>query len=68
MAESVGSKQSTNYQRHGERVVERYLQEDILEDEDAVAAVEELYSDGQMWEALDLILETVEQQRKKRSD
>ncbi|GAA0674305.1 hypothetical protein ACFQDG_07575 [Natronoarchaeum mannanilyticum] len=55
-----------NYQHHGERVVQRYLQEEILEDDELEATVEDLYSDGKIWEAVDLILEGVEQQREER--
>lgn len=59
---------SDNYQHHGQRVVERYLEEDILEDDEFEAVVENLYSDGKVWEALDLILEEVEQQRERREN
>ncbi|SNZ06499.1 hypothetical protein SAMN06269185_1191 [Natronoarchaeum philippinense] len=60
--------QRNNSRHHAEKVVERYLEEDILEDQEAVAAVENLYSDGKVWEAVDLILDAVEQQREARSN
>lgn len=53
---------SDNYRHHGEKMIQLYLEEDIL-DEEVEAAVEDLYSDGEIWKAIDLIVETVDQER-----
>lgn len=45
-----------------------YLEDDLLPDDEIEDTVEELYSDGNVWDALDLILDTTRNQRELNND